>query len=360
VLQPNSIDELREAILSHACLLPKGNSSKPGLISENDPQFLSMGHYSGLLEYEPSEYTFTALAGTPVNVIESILAEHGQFLPFDPPFVDNGATLGGVLASGLSGSGRFRYGGVRDFILGVVFMDGEGRLVRSGGKVVKNAAGFDLPKLMTGSLGTFGAILELSFKVFPRPATFRTMISKVDDVSQVRNILSKLSVSPLELYCLDIFSRNNGITMYIRIAGPPDSLKARIERLKIYINQESEHLEGTEESEYWRNARNFNWVPAGWSLVKVPITPNKLPELERQLKDTDTLRRYTVGGNLAWISCDRPLDYLDKGLKLLDLSGIRILGTQGPTRLGSNSENSFYRRVKNALDPKNRWAEVSA
>src|SRR5207253_6842143 len=129
----------------------------------------------GITEYDPSEFTFTAGAGTPVREIVAALAESGQYLPFDPMLVEAGATLGGTVAAGLSGPGRFRFGGVRDFILGVRFVDGAGRLLRMGGKVVKNAAGFDLPKFFCGSLGRFGLIVEATFKVFPRPASRLTL-----------------------------------------------------------------------------------------------------------------------------------------------------------------------------------------
>ena len=128
---------------------------------------LDLSRLSGVLEYEPGEFTFTALAGTPLASVDSLLAEHGQYLPFDPPLAERGATLGGTVAAGLSGPGRYRYGGVRDFILGVRFVDGAGALVRGGGKVVKNAAGFDLPKLMVGSLGQLGVLVELTLQSLP-------------------------------------------------------------------------------------------------------------------------------------------------------------------------------------------------
>src|SRR5207249_11250784 len=129
----------------------------------------------GISEYDPSECTFAALAGTPVREIAAALAERGQYLPFDPVLSEAGATLGGTVAAGLSGPGRFRFGGLRDFILGVRFVDGAGRLLRMGGKVVKNAAGFDLPKFFVGSLGRFGVLAEMTFKVFPRPASALTL-----------------------------------------------------------------------------------------------------------------------------------------------------------------------------------------
>src|SRR6185369_15555126 len=124
---------------------------------------------------EPSEFTFTARAGTPVRDVVAALAERGQYLPFDAPWLAAGSTLGGLVAGGVAGPGRFRFGGIRDFILGIRFVDGAGRLLRLGGKVVKNAAGFDLPKFFVGSLGRFGVLVEITFKVFPRPISKLTL-----------------------------------------------------------------------------------------------------------------------------------------------------------------------------------------
>src|SRR5687768_10335661 len=157
-------------------LLPRGAGTKPSLSTPPaGAASLELGGLRGVREYEPGEFVFTALAGTPLAEVEALLAQHGQYLPFDPLLIERGATLGGTVAAGLSGSGRYRYGGVRDFILGVRYVDGSGELVRGGGKVVKNAAGFDLPKLFVGSLGQLGALVELSFKVFPRPEATLTV-----------------------------------------------------------------------------------------------------------------------------------------------------------------------------------------
>src|SRR4029079_6930035 len=115
--------------------------------------------------------------------------QRGQYLPFDPKCVEAGATLGGTVASGLSGPGRFRFGGLRDFILGVRFVDGAGRLLRMGGKVVKNAAGFDLPKFFVGSLGRFGVLAEMTFKVFPRPQSARTFMLAAGSLDAAARVL---------------------------------------------------------------------------------------------------------------------------------------------------------------------------
>ena len=155
--------------------MPRGGGTKPALSSVDAADVLDLSALVGITEYLPSEYTVTALAGTRLAEVESRLAAEGQYLPFDPLLVEAGGTVGGAVASGANGSGRFRYGGLRDFLLAVTFVDGRGEIVRGGAKVVKNAAGFDLPKLMVGSLGRLGVLIECTFKVFPHPERCATL-----------------------------------------------------------------------------------------------------------------------------------------------------------------------------------------
>lgn len=132
VLKPASLAELVDAVRSAPRVLALGGGTKPRLSADADSVPLSTAGLTGIVEYEPDEFTFTARAGTPVRDLIAVLAERGQYLPWDPPLVEAGATLGGTVAAGLSGPGRFRFGGVRDFILGVRFVDGMGRLLRLG------------------------------------------------------------------------------------------------------------------------------------------------------------------------------------------------------------------------------------
>src|SRR5574337_979115 len=125
MIRPASIADLQAAVRDHVRLLPRGGGTKPALSTPAEGvESLDLSSLSGVIEYNPGEYTFTALAGTRVSDVQGMLAEHGQYLPFDPPLVERGATLGGTVAAGLSGPGRYRYGGVRDFILGVRLVDG--------------------------------------------------------------------------------------------------------------------------------------------------------------------------------------------------------------------------------------------
>ena len=200
---PTTVPELAEAVRSASRVIAVGAQTKPRLAAV-DAVRVSTAGLKGILEYEPSEFTFTALAGTPVSDLAAALAGRGQYLPFDPLCLETGATLGGTVAAGLSGPGRLRFGGVRDFILGVRFVDGAGRLLRMGGKVVKNAAGFDLPKFFVGSLGRFGVLAELSFKVFPRPARSLTLKLETDGAETSARMLTEAANTRWEPDALDL------------------------------------------------------------------------------------------------------------------------------------------------------------
>ena len=345
------IQRIQEAIRSGSSLRPVGGGSKLALSADGN---LSLAGLSGVLEYEPSEYTFTALAGTPLLEVETLLREHGQYLPFDPPFAGAGATLGGTVAAGLSGPGRFRYGGVRDFLLGVTFVSGEGKLVTGGGKVVKNAAGFDFPKLMVGALGAFGVLVELTFKVFPRPEAYATLDVDVGSLEGVVKAVQKLAVSPFEPACLDFEPSGR---LLVRIGGTADALRERLERIQALIGREGEVLEGDTDEAVWREAREFAWVPEGHGLVKVPLNPQRVGELERALESYDAPRRYSVGGNVLWLAWPegagaRELRTL---LSSLNLPALALTGTWERPLLGVK-KNAFMERIVSVLDPEGKYA----
>ncbi len=162
--------EIARAAREGRALAPAGGGSKAFYGREVAAEPLPVTGLRGIVEYQPSELVFTARAGTPLAEIEAALAEQGQILPFEPPHLGPGATLGGTVACGLSGPRRPHAGAVRDFALGVRCINGRGELLRFGGQVMKNVAGFDLPRLLTGSLGTLAVLVEVSLKVLPAPA----------------------------------------------------------------------------------------------------------------------------------------------------------------------------------------------
>jgi glycolate oxidase FAD binding subunit len=286
-----------------------------------------------------------------------MLSDNGQFLPFDPPLAAQGATLGGTVAANLSGCMRYHYGGVRDFILGVQFLDSQGQLVRSGGKVVKNAAGFDIPKLMVGSLGSLGTIVELSFKVFPRHEEYISIVSKYENLVDALSALIKLSTSSAEIICLELTPQEDSFDVIVRLGGDPGLFQERISHIPELI-QEVKYIQGEEESMLWEEFNEFNWIPEGASLVKVPLIPKYLPKLDEFLKASSSDRRYSAGANVAWIAWSDTMTALDQKLKDLNLKGLTILGSADKVRLGAVDQNIFYKKIKTALDPSGLWVEV--
>jgi len=146
---------------------------------------LDLTAYRGVIDYQPSELVVTVRAGTPLAEVEQLLAGQGQMLAFEPPHYGPQATVGGCVAAGLSGPRRAAAGSVRDFVLGTRLLDAQGRMLGFGGEVMKNVAGYDVSRLLTGSLGIFGAILEVSLKVAPRPLMELTLRSEATEAQAI-------------------------------------------------------------------------------------------------------------------------------------------------------------------------------
>ncbi len=144
----------------------------------DDAEPLDVTGHRGIIEYDPAELVLVARAGTPLSTIERLLSDHNQMLGFEPPFVDTGATLGGAVAAGLAGPRRAYSGAVRDFILGAEFVNGKGEVVTTGGKVMKNVAGFDLFRPMARSMGTLGVLLQVALRILPKPEYEKTLLQE--------------------------------------------------------------------------------------------------------------------------------------------------------------------------------------
>jgi len=179
-------ERIRAAAADRAPLRIHGGGTKDfyGDALRGDP--LDMRDVRGIVAYAPNELVLTARAGTPLAEVEDALAAHGQMLAFEPPHHGEGATLGGVIASGFSGPRRPHAGAARDFVLGTRVVDGTGTSLAFGGQVIKNVAGFDVSRLMTGALGTLGAITEISLKCLPKPKVETTRVVRCDATQALR------------------------------------------------------------------------------------------------------------------------------------------------------------------------------
>ena len=370
--QPATLDEVQTFVCAHQKVLPRGGGTKPALSTPPAGVApLDLSHLTGILEYEPAEYTFTALAGTRLDTVSRLLSEHSQCLPFDPPLAGRGATLGGTVASGLSGPGRYQFGGVRDFVLGLRYIDGEGRLIKGGSKVVKNAAGYDLPKLMVGSLGQFGVLVELTFKVLPQPEAAVTAFQHFTRLDKALKSIFRLAMSPLDANAVDLeveapdqsadAKPGAGYRLVVRLTGLESALPARLDRLKALVDQPEvamELLRGPEENQLWERVREMDWIPSGWSLVKIPLTPRRIPDLEAALAGMQSTRRYSAGGQLLWMATPDPIPVLHDQLFNHGFSGLVVFGPPGLTRLGVRIGADFEGLVKTALDPSDRFIKV--
>jgi glycolate oxidase FAD binding subunit len=354
--RPDSVAQLQDAVRTLASVRFQGRGSKTGLRpAAADGTCVDLTHITGIVDYRPDECIVSARAGTPLAEIDAALQEHGHYLPFDPPFVQAGASVGGTIAAGLSGPGRYRYGGVRDFLLGAAFVDGSGRLIRSGGKVVKNAAGFYLHNMLVGSLGRLGALVEITVKVFPRPDTRVTVRSDFPDQPAALDALARLAAGRFDADALDFEAP---ATIRVRVAGFAEALPARIERLQAALGRRTETLAATDDEACWHDAREFTWVPDGATLVKVATTPERIAALERRFAGDEGKRRYSVGGNVAWIAWSGPIQTLDTILSEERLAGLVVLGEPRRALIGRPTGTVFSERIKQALDPDGRFGNL--
>jgi glycolate oxidase FAD binding subunit len=353
LLTPATAEEVSAAIRAHSRLRPVGAQTKPRLCAAEDGVTLvSTRALTGITEYDPGEFTFTALAGTPLREITAALAEKGQYLPWDPPFVASGATLGGTIAAGLSGPGRFRFGGLRDFILAVRFADGEGRLLRAGAKVVKNAAGFDVPKFLVGSLGRYGVIVEATFKVFPQPVSRLTLRVPCESIAQAVERLATAANSRWELEALDCVPADSALVA--RLAGPADANTALAAEITAKWPGTTV-LPHNDAEAWWAAAREFHW--AHEVLAKIPLTLGKLPAfLDALAPIPDTEARISAGGDVAWLSTSAgQIPALDPLLQTQSLTALVLRGP-APLQLGLHTPTPIQSRIHSVFDPANKFS----
>jgi len=218
-------DTIRSAAARAAPLRLRGGGSKDFYGNEPRGEVLDTRGCAGIVDYEPSELVISARGGTALADVEATLKDNGQCLPFEPPHF-GAATLGGCIAAGLSGPRRAAAGAVRDFVLGIKLIDGRGRLLEFGGRVMKNVAGYDVSRLVAGSLGTLGVIVEASVKVLPRPPAERTLRFDMDQ----RAALDAMNVWAAEPLPMSASAWHDG-ALYVRLSGSAAAVQAAAPRL---------------------------------------------------------------------------------------------------------------------------------
>jgi len=192
------VEQVRDATARRAPLRIVGGDTKRFHGRATEGTVLAAREHRGILRHDPAELVLTARGGTPLTEIEAELAAKGQRLPFEPPHFGAGATLGGTVACGLAGPSRAWSGPVRDYVLGARVLTGDGRVLRFGGEVMKNVAGYDVARLMAGSLGILGVLLDVSLKVLPLPPGERTLALEMDEAAALAR-LAEIARSALPL-----------------------------------------------------------------------------------------------------------------------------------------------------------------
>lgn len=346
---PTSIDALAAHVAGTAGPLAVGGagtkSTRPAGADTLDVRGLH-----GIAAYDPAECVVTARAGTPVATLAAALATHGQYLPWDPPLVDAGATVGGMVASGWSGPGRYRYGGVRDFVIGARVVDGRGRLIASGGQVVKKAAGFLLHHALVGSAGRLGVIAEVSLKVFPAPETTTTLVASFTTIADALAAHERVRRDGLELDALDLVAAP--LTLLVRIAGVAAAMPARVDRAARALGVGADALTGDEERAAWTQQVLRHMADA--PLLKVPSTPSRLPALLAACAPVAAWH-VSCGAAVVYLRPTTALDAVHDTLARLDAHGVVVAGHDVGRLVGRAGASPFGARVRATLDPDGRF-----
>lgn len=220
------IDRVRSAQAAGAQLCIRGGGTKDfyGEAPQGEP--LDTRVLEGISSYEPTELVVTARCGTALAELEAVLAEKGQCLPFEPPHYAPGATVGGMVAAGLAGPARAAVGSVRDYVLGATVLNGRGEVLSFGGQVMKNVAGYDVSRLLAGSLGTLGLILEVSLKVLPIAPATATLRFQMDQAAALAQ-LNRWGGQPLPINASAWWDG----TLLVRLRGAFAAVQAAIDKL---------------------------------------------------------------------------------------------------------------------------------
>ena len=283
------LEQVNQAINENIPLRIQGGNSKAMLGRPVAGEVLDTRAHRGIVSYDPTELVLTARAGTPLAEIEAALDARGQRLPFEPPHFGDGATLGGAIASGLSGPRRPWSGSARDHVLGTRVITGHGQLLRFGGEVMKNVAGYDLSRLLAGSFGCLGLLTEVSLKVLPKPRTCVSLRLDMDAATALCE-LAEWGQQPLPISA----ACHDGDTLHLRLEGGEGSVKSACQRL------------GGEpvDSSYWTRLRELHlpFFASDQPLWRLSV-PNDTPPLEipgQQLLDW--------AGAQRWLLSDAPAE----------------------------------------------------
>jgi glycolate oxidase FAD binding subunit len=329
--------QVQQALQDNVSLDIRGGGSKTFLGRKTNGRPLDVAGHRGIVDYDPRELVITARAGTPLAQVEATLAEAGQMLAFEPPHFGERATLGGTIACGLSGPRRPYAGSARDFTLGCRIINGRGEMLRFGGQVMKNVAGYDLSRLMAGAYGTLGVLLDISLKVLPRPAASITLVYECDARAAIEKMSGVLTQPyPVDAACF------HGELCHLRLSG---SEKA-VQHAKSQLG--GEELPNSKEFWLTLNEHELAFFTAAPELYRIMVKPATPP------LDIGGKWLLDWGGAQRWLTSSEPSQNIRAQVAKI---GGHVTQFYGGDRSGevfqplSAPMLALQQRLKHSLDP---------
>ncbi len=329
----SAVNEARSQ--NHALAIVGGNS-KAFYGHAVDAPTLSVSAHRGITNYEPTELVISARAGTPLTELEQVLADNNQMLAFEPPAYGDSATLGGTIAGNFSGPRRAYAGAARDFVLGTRIINGRGEILRFGGEVMKNVAGYDVSRLMAGALGTLGVLLEVSLKVLPRPESEVTVVLERTALQAIADMNEWAQLPlPISATCHD------GERLLVRLSGTGGAVKAARERIGGDLSDTG--------ASYWQSLKEqqlafFSDKTPLWRLSVASDAPPI---------DIDGCQLMEWGGSLRWLRSEANAMEVRAAARAAGGHAVafRHISDAEVFDLPSLGVLRMHRQIKQALDP---------
>lgn len=382
--QVNNLGEVVEAVQQAVAdklrleVRAAGTKRHLGRIASYD-QVLDVSALAGIIDYQPEELVLTLRAGTPMNIVEKALADARQMLAFEPPSMTRilgeaqhgvRGTIGGVIATNISGPRRLTAGAARDYLLGFEAVSGRGELFKSGGKVMKNVTGYDLSKLMCGSFGTLGVMDEITLKTLPMPETSCSLVIGAADMPSAVSTISGIFASPHEPGASAILPANiaseegvdsgSPFTIIIRLEGIAASVADRFGHLQAMTGGDA--LAEAASVKLWQRIRDVQpLVEKPFDIWKVSCAPADAVRVIDALDPRLEVRMIADwAGGLIWVAGLSPQlgPALRKAVALLDSGFAMLVRDVGVTREKidpfeplADSMFALHKRVKASFDP---------
>ena len=270
---------IRNTIQSKGLIRITGSGTKDWFGGELKGNPLSTKSYQGIINYQPDELVITVKSGTSLKEVELALEEKNQQFAFEPPYFGESATIGGMVCSGLAGPGRVSAGSLRDFVLGAKIMDGQGQVMNFGGTVMKNVAGYDVSRLMPGSLGTLALLLDVSIKVLPKAVATATLRLEIEQERAIHT-MNLLASQPWPINASSWQGEQNGV-LHIRLSGAKAAVESATSSFKKNLGMQL--LDAEEAKIFWASLREqqsdwFKSANTGVSpLWRFAVAPTSKP-----------------------------------------------------------------------------------